>query len=259
MYESILEYIVNAHHFYRLWMVGEHMSPQPRMPSLGSDATSNVSQPRTEWLPELVGTFDDPRTIPEVVRVSFNDHQLDGEFRFHSGSSKPTIKVETLEFFWGCTVQDVFNSERSGRPEYQKPWRSMGPCHVTLKNLQMWHHQDLRHRRRGDAVICEQATFKWNTKKDSEGAYRESGPFQIVLRGFHAAYNMGECTKANYAHMALSWGTENGIRLGDERVMQVINKHRIGINPLLTDCAFEDPGEEFIFWDEIGRQQQDAA
>jgi hypothetical protein len=164
--------------------------------------------------------------------------------RFHTGSKKPTIAADKMEIFWG-------DENMRGNAV-----RKVGPARVILNGLKMWHHQDTLNRRRGDAIICEQATFKWNTKEASQGAFRESGPFQIVVRNFRAAYNMGTVTDATFDNFNVSWGTENGIRLGENRVQEVIDKNKIQVNYLLTDSVFGDEGEEFIFWDEIGRAQE---
>ena len=87
------------------------------------------------------------------------------------------------------------------------------------------------------------------------GAFRESGPFQVVLKGFRAAYDKGVAVDASFDSINVSWGTENGIRLGESKVSMVIDENNIVVNYLLTDSVFGDEGEEFIFWDEVGRAQ----
>ena len=67
---------------------------------------------------------------------------------------------------------------------------------------------------------------------------------------------MGVATDATFEHLSVSWGTENGVRLGESRVEEVIKKNNIQVNYLMTDSSFGDEGEEFIFWDEIGRAQE---
>ena len=116
----------------------------------------------------------------------------------------------------------------------------------------MWHHQDTVHRRRGDAVICDQATFIWNTKA-SNGYSRDNGPYQVIIKNFHASYTNGEATSVKYDKVTTSWGTENGVRIGESVVYDVVAKFKIKVNYLLTDNVFEDADDEFIFWDEIGR------
>ena len=258
MYESILEYIVNADLFYRLWMVAEMQNPTPEFPSMGGPNKTNISQPRAEWFPDLVSQFEDVRLVPSVICGSDGKHNLDSDMRFHTGNKEPTIHAAKLELFWGCEREDVFRQQKSGRGSFKIPMRVSGPAYISLVGLKMWHHQDTLNRRRGDAIICEQATFSWNTKRTTK-TFRESGPFQIIIKGFRAAYNMGVSTSASYAHLGVSWGTETGIRLGEEKVQEVINKNGIDVNYLLTDSAFSDEGEEFIFWDEIGRVQEGAA
>ena len=258
MYQSILEYIVNADLFYRLWMVAEYQTPT------APGDRMKMAQPREEWLPELAGTFEDVRLIPGVIRCDNPNHLLDTQMRFHTGNKTPTIDAEKVELFWGVGRSDVFRVNTRDRGEdsaghvIPHPMRSVGPCKIVLSGLKMWHHQDVIHRRRGDAIICEQAEFFWNTKKDTEGAFRENGPFRVNVKGFRAKANMGTLSDASYEHLGVSWGTENGIRIGEERVQAVINANDINLNYLLCASAFLDEGEEFIFWDEIGRSQEAA-
>lgn len=240
MYDTVLEYIVNADTYYRLWMVGELQNPTPANQSIPHQ---KLTQPRDGWFPDLVEQFDDVGLVPAAISVIDGTHTLDGDMRFHTGNKKPTIAADKVELLWGDeTLRD-------------NPTRKVGPAYVRLNGYKMWHHQDTVHRRRGDAIICEQATFQWNTKASSLGAFRESGPFQVVIKGFRAACNKGVTTDASYDSINVSWGTENGIRVGESKVASVINQHNIDVNYLLTDSVFGDEGEEFIFWDEVGRSQ----
>ena len=121
MYESILEYIVNADLYYRLWMVAEMQHPTPKVPRLSGPDTSNLSQPRVEWFPELVEQFEDVRLVPSVIRGTDGKHNLDTDMRFHTGSKKPTIDCLKLDFFWGCEQKDVFRGQKSGRGSFKLP------------------------------------------------------------------------------------------------------------------------------------------
>ncbi len=242
MYDTILEYIVNADLYYRLWMVAELQNPHIK--NYQTPNKQPIAQTRREWFPDLVNQFEDVRLVPAGILIADGNHAMDSDMRFHTGSKKPTINISKMEIFWG---DENMRSDAV---------RKVGPARVTLNGLKMWHHQDALNRRRGDAIICEQATFKWNTKEASRGAFRESGPFQVVVRNFRAAYNMGTATDATFDNFNVSWGTENGIRLGENRVEEVIEKNKIKVNYLLTDSVFGDDGEEFIFWDEIGRAQE---
>lgn len=243
MFENILEYIVNADDFYRLWMVSEMQHPT-KVGSLKTTSQTRIRHPRDEWMPELVEQFNDVRDVPNVVICADADHLVDSQLRFHTGNKTPTISCKKMILQWGDLTTGNFANE---------PMRAIGPAAITLTNLKMWHHQDTVHRRRGDAVICEQATFEWNALSDRLSLFRASGPFQIVIKNFKAQYNMGRPVHATFEKLIPSWGTEDGIRLGSARVDEVISKHNIKINNLLTDNVFEDPMEEFIFWDEIGR------
>ncbi len=254
MYDTVLEYIINADRYYRLWMVGELQNPTPANSRIGQKYT----QPRNEWFPDLVDQFEDVRLVPAVISVVDDNHSIDKDMRFHTGNKKPTIAAGKVEIAWGSdSVKTDFHTARSNDPVslQENPTRKVGPAHITLNGLKMWHHQDTSHRRRGDAIICEQATFQWNTKKNSMGAFRESGPFQVVIKGFRAAYDKGVATDASFDSINVSWGTENGIRLGESKVSMVIDENNIVVNYLLTDSVFGDEGEEFIFWDEVGRAQ----
>ena len=241
MYDSILEYIVNADLFYRLWMVGEMQHPTPSSIKDYQTKNSNpIAQPRGEWFPALVDQIDD---APAGIRVGGYNHQLDAAMRFHSGNKLPTVSAGKMEIFWG-------DDNLLDKPT---PVRTTGPAHIILLGLKMWHHQDTLNRRRGDAIICEQATFQWNTQENSKGAFREYGPFRVVIRNFRAAYFMGDTTDASYEHMGVSWSTNSGARLGEEKVSKILKKNSLDVNYLRTDSVFVRPSDEFIFWDEAGR------
>lgn len=237
MFNSILEYAVNADDYYRLWMVSEHQTPTP-------NTEDKRAQPRAQWLPDLVGMFDDVRDVPSRIDVRENEHVLDSEFRFHTGNKKPTIAVSKMDLLWGSTVAQA-NAAKSQR--------AVGPCIVTFTNLRMWHHQDIIHRRRGDAIICEQVDFFWNTR-GQDGLYRANGPYHVCISGFRAAYNMGEPRNASYSSITVDWRTEDGRHLGEQKLQRVIAKNSIELNYHLVESVFVDPGEEFIFWDEVARE-----
>jgi hypothetical protein len=252
MYNSILEYIVNADMYYRLWMAAQMQYPH--------SVPSNIVQCRKNWMPGLVGVFDDVRDVPSLIRCNDVTHIINSDVQFHTGNKNPSIDAKKLEIFWGLDEDEVFSDQSVlGGHMRTYPIRKTGPAKITLSGLKMWHHEDTLNRRRGDAIICEQITFEWNTKKHSSGAFRENGPYQIIIKKFRAAYNMGMATDASYAHLGVSWGTENGVRLGEQKVESIINQNNIGVNYLLVDSSFADGGEEFIFWDEIGRAQFNVA
>lgn len=248
MFNSILEYVVNADMYYRLWMAAEMQYPNE-----GTDR-SKVTQPRVDWLPQLVDMFEDVRDVPGVIRTDNAKQLLDSELRFHTGNKTPTIRVPKMELYWGVTNLDVFTVLDSGHV-ITNPMRAAGPCKITYTNLRMWHHQNLIHRRRGDAIICDQIDFQWNSNRNSEGMFRTNGPFQVIIKNFRSGYTMGQRHNPRFDQCNVSWGNENGIRLGEERVAAVIKANDIGVDYMMCDSAFTDPGEEFIFWDEIGREQ----
>ena len=266
MYESLLQYIVNADDFYRLWMVGEFQSPTP-MTDQHIAKGRLVTQPREEWFPPLVEQMGDVRMVPTIIRCAGAAHAIDSELRFHAGNNKPTIQCNKLELIWGndtwpyptMSAEDRVAFRPNSRTDspVDGPARPVGPCHVTLNGLRMWHHQDTVHRRRGDAVICDLATFQWNTKS-ANGFSRENGPYQVVIKNFRAAYNNGDASDVGYEKITTSWGTENGVRIGESIVHEVVKKFKIKMDCLHTDNVIEDAEDEFIFWDEIGRAR-DAA
>jgi hypothetical protein len=243
MYQSVLEYLVNADLFYRLWMAAEMQDP------VGTGG-STIMHPRTEWLPEVVnGTFEDVRLVPSAIRVTGNKHRLNSDLQFHTGNTTPTIKVNRMELLWGTITEKTPNGIHLNK------MRAAGPCHITLSGLQMWHHNDIVHRRRGDAVLCDTAIFEWNmnTRGGKNKSFRSNGPFQVVISKFRAAFNKGVAVDVSYNHCNVSWSTEDGARLGEHRVQGIINKNDIKVDYLMADDAFEDSGEGLIFWDEIGR------
>lgn len=261
MFDTILEYITNADMYYRLWMVGELQNPTPANPSI---IKQKFTQPRSDWFPDLVNQFEDVRSVPSLIRTTGGVHHLDGDMRFHIGNRKPSITSSKMEMIWGnsesCPAMTAaerteFLGVRADMMAPERPMRALGPAHVTLNGLKMWHHQDITHRHRGDAIICDQAVFHWNTKISSKGTFRESGPFQVVIQGFRAAFKKGVPADASFDSMNVSWGNENGIRLGETKVSSIIAKNGIKVNYLLADSVFGDEGEEFIFWDEVGRAQ----
>ena len=239
MYDSILEYIVNADLYYRLWMVAEMQHPTPaRIKTQRNANVIPINHSRREWFPDLVDQLGDAEMVPVVIKSSAPAHQVDTNMRFHTGNKNPSVKVPTLEIFWGDDDRTV---------------RKVGPAHIKLSGLKMWHHQDTLHRRRGDAIICEQAAFQWNTQENSMGAFREYGPFRVVIKNFRASYHMGDTTDASYEHMGVSWSTNSGVRLGEEKVSKILKKYSLDVNYLRTDSVFARPSDEFIFWDEAGR------
>jgi hypothetical protein len=252
MFKTVLEYITNADMFYRLWMVAQMQREQPRIMHFDR-----------QWLPQLVDQFDDISDVPSYIRCNADAvHRVDNHLRFHTDNTKPTMKVSKMECGWGISEEDCsLIADRQSVDSLGHAilgplhFRTDGPCKVTFNGLKFWHHQDTVHRRRGDAVTCDMATFEWNTKRNSQGSFRETGPFQVVIQGFRASYDLGVATDASYDGSNRSWGTENGIRLGDSKVNSIIMDKGIRMNCLLTDSVFKDEGEEFIFWDEIGRAQ----
>lgn len=254
MYDTILEYLTNADKFYQLWMVADLQNPDgraavgPERPAK-SKMNSNLVRSREDWQPELVKMFDDVRCVPGIVRLNFPQHQLDNEFRFHSGNGKATLITEAMELFWGVGGTDIIETH-----VIPHPMRGEGPAKITFTDLRMWHHQNTLHRRRGDAIVCAQADFEWNTKSNTKGAYRGGGPYKVTVKNFRAQYNMGVLVKADYDQISVQWGTHNGLRLGENRVAQVVDHCDIKLNYLQAgDTVFDDAGEEFIFWTEIDR------
>lgn len=253
MFDTVLQYITNADMYYRLWMVAQMQREQPL----------RIMHFEHQWMPQLVEQFDDVSDIPAYIRCDEDaEHRVDTNLRFHTGNTKPTIKVHKMELGWGITEEEC--SVIAGRSKVDslgastlRPLhhRTTGPCKISFNELKFWHHQDTVHRRRGDAIICDMVTFEWNTKKNTKGSFRETGPFQVVIRGFKAAYTMGEVDGASFDTINVSWGNENGIRLGESKIDSIIQKNNIKVNYLMTDSVFKNECSEFIFWDEVGRAQ----
>ena len=254
MYDTILEYITNADKFYQLWMVADLQNPDGRTAvkpdrAKKSKMNSNLVRSREDWQPDLVKMFDDVRCVPGVVRLNFPEHRLDNQFRFHSGDNKETLAVEVMELFWGVDGSDIVETH-----VIPHPMRGEGPAKIVFTDLKMWHHQNTLHRRRGDAIICSQVDFEWNSKLNTKGAHRGGGPYKVTIKNFRAQYNMGVLIDANHGQVSVQWGTHNGARLGEGRVAQVISDNNIELDYMRSgDSVFDDAGEEFIFWTEIDK------
>lgn len=266
MVENILEYVLMADRYFQLWMVAEKLNPQPQNQVNGTRLNTNMVQTRKDWHPSLVSQFDDVRDVPSIVQVDMPEFSIDKQGRFHTGSKKATLDVETLTLFWG--VDFVYDTEKhmderhrvghSSRHVLEHPIRAEGPAKITFSGVKMWHHQSQLHRRRGDAIIIEQVMFEWNCNERSGGASRPGGPFKVVLQDFRARADMGRVYDGSHGSMNVSWCAHSGARLGESRVYDVIEKHGIKVNYLAAgESVFLDAGEEFIFWTEI--EEDEAA
>ena len=240
MYQSIVEYIVNADMYYRMWMVADMQEQQRNGP-----LTDRSVYTRDVWMPELVDLFPDVRLVPEQISVINGSHILDTQMRFHACNKHPTVRFDSMEIMWG---------KRDGTP-----FRAEGPCRVHLTNVKMWHHQNVNHRRRGDAVICDQANFLWNTNsnptKTSLLAHRTNGPSQVSISNFHVEFKNGKPVADDHGvDIGVNWAFESGIRVAPTRIDKVIRKNEINIDYLNAINAFGDVQDEFIFWDELDRE-----
>jgi len=240
MINNILEYVVTTDVYYQLWMVAQATIPEKAAPF-----KRGIRHNNDNWHPALVGQFNDVRDVPSTIEIENGEHQLDGEARFHTGNNKPTLKADRIEIAWGSNNINT---------------RANGPCKIVLSGVKFWHHQGELHRRRGDAIIIEQAKFQWNTR-NSAGLYREFGPYQIIISRITGKAQVSG-TEGNlvshikgmsFRKLQSSWANSNGVNLSESRVKQILTNHNIKVNYLLAgESVFADEGEEFIFWNELG-------
>ena len=244
--ERITDYILHADLYYMLWMVANMTMPESATPGELPKAglRKRTVHCRDEWLPQVVELFPDVRMVPETIQIDGHSHSVDGQMRFHTGNKNPSVKADRMIIKWGSEDEGYFRSE--------------GPAHIILTNLKMWHHQNVLHRRRGDAVICEHANFSWNTdRQDPNQAYRADGPCMVIMQKFRADMKRGELGGRRWAYdnLDVTWSVASGIRIASPKIAAVVRDNKIKLDYLLTGSVFLDDGEEFVFWDEIGKAQ----
>jgi hypothetical protein len=247
--EYLTDYFLNADLYYRLWMVA-NLQNEKREPSspgrlanfIGMDAT--VTWYRQNWLPELIEQFDNIDMVPDEITVTSSRYSCDDMMRFHTGNKYPSIQMNKMIISW------MHDSKR------KIFYRENGPACISFENLRMWHHQNVHHRRRGDAVLCESGLFTWNTEHGSRfKSHRTDGPAGVYIQKFRANMKHGEMRNMGYKDLDVTWGNESGIRNSSSHIENIIRMNNIDLNYLRTGSVFENPMEEFIFWDEVGNSQ----
>lgn len=232
---NIVNYLFSIDMYYRLWLVAQ---------TKHSDGdTWHRTFRKEHWHPELVDQFKDPSDVPIAISVEGNTHQIDGNGRFHTGNKKPSIEIKKMRISWGAIKSDA-------------------PVEITLNAIKMWHHQDHFHRRRGDALIVKTARFNWNTRVGStSGYYRENGPYQIMLSSVtakaHTSIKDDEIDThiydVGFRSMRTAWSRHDGNLMTSSITDKIIQRNKIKVNYLNAGSSvFEDVGEEFIFWSEVG-------
>lgn len=232
MIDNILGYILVADNYYKLWLASDVISKE-----------DSVRFPDPSGV--IARQFHDVRDIPTAIEIMDDHPVLDGEGRFHAGNNSPTARLQQMTMRWGS---DSY-CRLSGNP-----------CKIILEGLRMWHHKDVLHRKRGSAIILRRATFQWNTRKQ-QGWYRSGGPFSVTLKDISVEATRvlegetyhSDIRDISVRSMSCSWSDGSGKRLGEERVKKVITDNQISVNYFLAgNSIFQDEGEEFIFWSEIG-------
>ena len=227
MPENILEYVVSDA-FLQLWLT--------------ATADSEVRTSDT-FHPALVGQFSDPKDIPDCIIVREPEIHTNSDNEFHYGDSKvPTVSFKEMILIWGKP------HETSGDGDLYDLDRKVGPARVVLTGVKKWHDKGLIHRRRGDAVICKQATFTWAKR----GKYvRGDGPYHVSVRDFQAGGNQGAVGNIRLGSLVPSWATVNARKLPQVMVRDVIKKNGLKVNLLAHESVFLDADDELIFLTEI--------
>lgn len=223
MTTNILEYIISDV-YYQLWMVAS-----------SSSGSQDRAFHKADWHPALVSQFDNPDDVPDMIEVKEgNVHHVNGEGNFHLGRNAPSVYIPEITIVW-TNDKDEFD-------------RKVGPSKITLTEVKKWHNNGVLHRRRGDAVICKQASFTWGKKGEFR---RNNGPYHVSIRKPAANSNDGFVSDWKMDGIVPSWNTENGRRLSQLQIKEVVAGNDLEINLLANDSVFLDIEEEFIFLTEI--------
>lgn len=224
MITNILEYVISDV-YYQLWLAASIKS--------GDDKQRKFK--REDWNPVLVSQFENPSEVPDIIEVKEgNVHHLNSVGGFHLGRKDPSLYIPEMKISW---------VDEDGELN-----RKTGPSKITLTEVKKWHNDGVLHRRRGDAFICKQATFTWS----KHGLFcRDNGPYLISIRKPTAHANNGSVFDWKMDGIVPSWSTENGRRLSQMQIKDVVDKNELEINLLANDSVFRDIEEEFIFLTEI--------
>lgn len=222
MITNILEYLVSDV-YYQLWMSATMAG--------GNKTTFN----KEDWHPALVAQFDNPADIPDRIIVKEgNQHHLNGDGNFHLGRNSPSLHIPEMKIFWNDESGDI--------------GRKVGPCKIVLTDVKKWHNDGVLHRRRGDAIICKQATFTWGR----HGTFRrDNGPYHIAIRKLSAQATNGSVFDWRMDGIIPTWSTEEGRRLSQIQIKEIASTCEIEINLLANDTVFSSDEDEFIFLTEI--------
>ncbi len=236
MPENVLEYIVSDA-YLQLWMAAEGRPTEHPLPS------PNI-RVREQWLPQLVEQFEDQNEVPDCIIVNEPVIHTNGKGAFHYGDTKePTVSFTEMIILWG---ERDLNAERDS--DLYKLHRANGPARILVGDVKKWHSNGLIHRRRGDALVCKQATFTWAKKGNF---IRPDGPYHISLRGFQAHGNMGVIDDIRLGSLVPSWATVNNRKLPQITVRDVIKKNALKVNLLAFESVFLSAEDEVIFLTEI--------
>lgn len=185
--------------------------------------------------------------LPTTVYREGFAHEMNSANQFHCGSKKPSIKATRLGFYWGDHGTFIPDGKNSICDDNRENW----PIEVVFSGLRMWHHEDLLHRKRGDALICDNVQIRWN---NSTGRFlsRENGPITIHLEKLICNAKLGKIINleiANYNSVWVKPGSSR--RVTESAVHKIINETGIDFDPLSLTSCFKNDTDEFVFWSEF--------
>jgi len=231
MFTNLLEYVITDIYF-QLWMACHIQDP-----SITAKCTDSKFHPAL--VEQLVHQMGDKTELPNNIRMGKNktSYHLNNESKFHLGRKDPSQAYEQMVIEW----YDV----NYGVKDFH---RVRGPAKIILTEVKKWHHDGLLHRRRGDAFMCQQATFMYAKK----GIYtRPDGPYQISISNIKAKADHGNVYDIRFDKIVPSWSTDSGRMLSMSKSKEVIARNGLMVDLLSVGSVFKNEEDEFIFLSEI--------
>lgn len=229
MLDNILEYAVSDA-FVQLWMTAYKQNGAMRF--------------KEHWREELVSQFADPNDVPDAIIIEDLVYHTNNTGAFHFGNSKePTVSFSSMRIIWGEKDEEAGKDTDSFQLN-----RDVGPARIILSDVKKWHNEGIIHRRRGDAIMCKQATYTWA----KGGEYvRSGGPFHLSVRGIQADGDNGTVTNIRLSGLVPTWATVNKRKLGQTQVRNVIRQYKLAVDLLAFDNVFVNVEDEMVFLTEM--------